>query len=138
MIFQHHIARKTSISSSLWTCRMYPSPSLALQCGLKGYMHPFYLCKVLLKCWNAGLSGIRSVRCRSEQKCRSLNQSGTGITGLSPVPECILTGLRYRNRCRRHRSRYRCPAIVLRKLISWKHKRTSFLTPLAIGPILRP
>ncbi len=38
------------------------------------------------KCRNVGLSDIHSVRYRYEQKCRCLNQSGTGIRGPSPVP----------------------------------------------------
>ncbi len=64
---------------------------------------------------NAGLSGIWSVRYRNEQKCGCRNQSGTGIRGPSPVPECSGTGLRYRMlecRCRRHQPRCRCQAIM--------------------------
>jgi hypothetical protein len=50
---------------------------------------------------NDGLSGIRN-----GQKFRCRNQSGTGIRGPSPVPECSGTGLRYRmSECRWHRHR---------------------------------
>ncbi len=78
-----------------WTCRVYP----------------------FFKCRNVGLSGIQSVRLRyrNERKCRCRNQSGTGIMGPSPVPVCSGPGLRYRIpecRCRRHRPRYRCPAMT--------------------------
>ncbi len=54
-----------------WTCRVYP-----------GFMHLF------LKCRNAGLSGIWSVRYPNEKKCRLGNQSPTGIEGPSLVTEC--------------------------------------------------
>jgi hypothetical protein len=65
---------------------------------------------------NAGLSGIQSARYRNELKCRCLNQYGTGIRGLCPVPECFGTGLRYRMPeclCRRHLPRCRCPAMLI-------------------------
>ncbi len=61
------------------------------------------------------MSGIQSGRYRNEQKYRCRNQSGSGKRGPSPVPECSGTGLRYRmpeRRCRRHRPRCRCPAMV--------------------------
>ncbi len=63
---------------------------------------------------NVGLSGLKSVRYRNEQKRRCRDQSGTRIRKPSPLrivpvpawdtgcPEC---------RCRRHRPRCRCPAM---------------------------
>jgi hypothetical protein len=69
-------------------------PVYRLQCGRAGVCIPFYLCKVFLKCWNVGLSGIGLVRYRNEQKCRRRNHSSTGIRGPSPVLECSYTGLR--------------------------------------------
>ncbi len=52
--------------------------------------------KSFFKCRNVGLSGIQSVRYRNEQKFRCWNHSGTGIRIPSPVPECPVTGMRYR------------------------------------------
>ncbi len=88
---------------AVWTCRVYPFPQPAVWTSR---VHPFF------KCW-IGLSGIQSIRYQNEQKCGYLNQSGTGIRGPSPVPECCGTGLRYRTecRCRRHRPRCRCPSL---------------------------
>jgi hypothetical protein len=54
-------------------------------------------CVTIFKCRNVGLSGIQSVRYRNKQKCRYRNQSGTGIRGPCPVPECSGTELRCRN-----------------------------------------
>jgi hypothetical protein len=67
------------------------SQSIAYRCA--GYMYFFPLCKVFL---NAGLIGILSVQ--YEQICRYRNQSGTGIRGSNPLPECSGTGLIYKFR----------------------------------------
>jgi hypothetical protein len=64
-------------------------PFHRFQCGRRVYVF-----------LHAGLSGIRSVRYRNEQKMPILEppvtQSGTGIRGTSPVPEYSGAGLRYK------------------------------------------
>ncbi len=72
---------------AVWTCRVYSCPSLAVRKCRVYVCVPFHPCKVFLKSRNAGLSGIRSVRYQSEQKCRCWNQSSTGIRGHSLVPD---------------------------------------------------
>ncbi len=67
-------------------------PVHRLQFGCAGCMYPF---SVFLICRNAGLFGMGSVQCQNETKCLCLNQSGIGIRGTSPVPECSCTGLIY-------------------------------------------
>jgi hypothetical protein len=82
------------LSTAVWTCRVYP----------------------FFKCRNVRLSGSQSVRYQNEQKCRCQNLSGARKRGHSSLLECSSTGLRYRMRecwCRRHRSRCRCPVMVL-------------------------
>ncbi len=74
------------------------------------------------KCRNVRLSGIQSVRYRNEQKFRCRHQFVTKIRGPSPVPECSGTGLRYKIRecrCRRHRPRCRCPA-MMKTTVKWQ------------------
>ncbi len=92
---------------AVWTCRVYPFP---LPAAWTCRVYPFF------KFRNVGLSCILSVRYRNELKCRCWDQFGTGIRGPSPVPKCCGTGLRYRMpecRCRRHRPRSRCPAMLI-------------------------
>ncbi len=116
---------------------------------------PFTTNNSFFKGRNVGLSGIQSVRYRNEQRFRCQNKSCTGIRGPSPVPECSGTWLRYR--CRRHRPRCRCPAMlkvepnftpcfseitmeaawILKYLpyFSWKHLR--HLSILQANPLLK-
>jgi hypothetical protein len=77
------------------TCRVYP-----LQFGHAWCKYPFL---------NAGCrTMLHSVSpIYNEQKCRCWNQSGTGIRGPIPVPECYNTRLRY------WMTEGRCPAINL-------------------------
>jgi hypothetical protein len=110
--FQHlhfsiSFSMKNTISSCLWTCRVYQFRH-ALGIPFITTNNSFF------KCQNVGLCGIPSVRYRNKQKIRCRTQSGTGIRGPSPVPEYSGTCLRYRMlecRCRRHRPQCRCPAM---------------------------
>ncbi len=126
MIFQYHIERITPSAAVYGRagCIHFHSQQYGRAVCSTHTVYPFF------KCRNVGLSGIQSVRCRNEQKCGYRKQSSTGIRGPSPVPEKQSstgirgpspvpewsgTGLRYRMpecRCRRHRPRCRCPAMV--------------------------
>jgi hypothetical protein len=69
-----------------------------------------------------------------KEKCRCRNQSRIGIRGPSPVPGCPGTGLRYRVpecRCRRHRPRFRCPA-MLDSMITWSVDWSNWKNPAKI------
>ncbi len=121
MIFQHPMEKNYTISRRLRTCRMSHFHYLQFRRAVLFHRQHYGRAGVslatasILKCRNAGLAGIRSVRFRNEQKCQCRNQSGTGRRGHSPVPESHGTGLRYRMsecRCRRHRYWSRCPSMV--------------------------
>ncbi len=84
MIFQHHIAR---ITQSGWTWT---------------YAFLFTFVKLFVKCWNAGLSGIRSVQFRNEQMpmpepVRYRNkgtQSGAGILRYwTEIPDAVAVAI---------------------------------------------
>ncbi len=109
-----------TISSVEWTCRV--SIFAVLSADVQGVslftisiragcifldLRPMFL--------NAGMPDCTAHWYRNELNCRCREQSGTGIRGPSPGPECTGTGLRCRMpecRCRWHWSRCRCPAIV--------------------------
>ncbi len=96
-------------ASCLWTFRVYhfPLPAVWTFTGYPFHNHQNQQC---------GRAGRTSFSNAGMLDCPASSQSGTGIRGPSPVPECSSTGLRYRKpefRCRRHRPRCRCPAMLL-------------------------
>jgi hypothetical protein len=97
--FSHHIAL-TKPAAAVYRRAGYITFHylFCFQCRLAGCT--FYRWR------NVGLSGISSVRYRNEQKRWCQKQSGTGIRGPSPVPECSGAGQRYRM------PECRCPAMI--------------------------
>ncbi len=79
-------------------CRVYSFPPTS-SVGMQGFPFPPQCecsgCTFLLMP-GAGLSGILSVWFKNGQKCWCRKQFGTGIRGLSLVPECSGTILKYR------------------------------------------
>ncbi len=83
-------------------------------------------------------SGICFFRYRIEKKCQCWNAPDNGLRKPSPVTECSLTGLSCwmpEWRCRRHRPRYRCPAMVLYFLVERLVLYMFILTCYAVSKI---
>jgi hypothetical protein len=63
------------------------SLSTTISMDVQGVCIPFHLCRMFLICRNAGLTGIRSVRCRNEKKILLTEPVLCQIRGSSPVQE---------------------------------------------------